>query len=299
VTHNNDWQGKTGGGNLGQKLLFLYFKYGSIAFAYFIVSIVVLFYLPINYKATANIYNYFRLRQGFSLFKSAIATYKNHFVFGKSIVDKFAVFAGRKNAFKIEVIGQEIYDNIINDNNTGALILNSHVGVSEIAGYLLKQNKKKFNALVFGGEAEAIQKYRAEVLSKQNINLIPIVDGFSHFLKIHFAIKNAELIGVAADRTYHGSKNLSCEFLNAKAFFPLNPFQIAHKLKIPVIAFFVMIAGFKKYRVIVANISNNQTIENIEGTYPEKLLKSYVNELENIVKDYPLQWFNFYKFWNE
>jgi len=297
VTQNNKWKGKTGGGRFGQKFLFLYFKYGSIILAYAVVSFVIFFYLLINFKATKIIYQYFRTKHNFSMLKSAASTYQNHFIFGKSIVDKFAVFAGRKDAYKLEVIGQEIYSDVVDDEKCGALILNSHVGSSEILGYLLKQNKKKFNALVYGGEAETIQKYRTESLGQQNINLIPVVDGFSHFFQIHFAAKNAELIGVAADRVYAGSKNIPCKFFGETAFFPLNPFQVAVKLNLPVIAFFVMILGVKKYKTYVVKISDEFINSDTPDMKAEKLLNKYVEALENILKLYPLQWFNFYDFW--
>ncbi len=264
MSQSKQWQGKTGGGRFGQKCLFYYFKYGSIAFAYFILSIVIIFYLPINYRATASIYRYFRTKHHKSKIKSVLLTYQNHFSFGKSLINKFAVFAGKDKKFKLEVVGQHLYDDILNNDERGAIILNSHVGSSEILGYLLKQNKKKFNALVFGGEAETMQKYRKSVLEKQNINLIPIVDGYSHFFQIHFAAKNAELIGVAADRAYPGSSNMECNFFGHKAYFPINPFQIAVKLNLPVIAFFVMMDGYKKYKTFVVDISSK--FENIKSS---------------------------------
>jgi predicted LPLAT superfamily acyltransferase len=262
------------------------------------MTIVILFYLLVNIRATGSIYNYFRKRQHFGRIKSIFSTYLNHFLFGKTFIDKFSIFAGRANEYTVEFEGQTYFDEIVSNEEKGAIILNSHVGSAEIAGYLLKQGKKKMNALVFGGEASVIQKYRSEILEKQNIHLIPVIDGFSHIFEVNNASKKAELISMAADRIYEGSKNNYCDFLGAPAPFPVNPFQLALKLQMPILAFFVMQCGHKKYRIYVRRIdSGSCDDERSTKIKTEVLLNKYVSTIEQILKIYPLQWYNFYNFW--
>jgi len=299
VKEGKTWQGKTDGGNFGQKSLFFYFKYGSIRLSYAIMSLVIIFYLIFNYKAAKNIYNYFRKRHKYSVIKSLLNTYLNHYLFGKTLIDKFAMFAGRRDEYAVEVSGQELFTEAVNNVNSGTLILNSHIGSAEIAGYLLSQNKKKFNAVVYGGEASAIQEYRTKILTEHNICLIPVIDSFSHIFAINNAINNAELIGMASDRIYEGSKNKAINFLESKALFPIGSFQLAVKMKIPILSLFVMQSGYKKYHCYIHKID----IEGIESyTVPQQielLMQQYVLKLELMVKRYPLQWYNFHQFWIE
>lgn len=297
---NNEWKGRTGGGNFGQKSLFLYFRYGSIPLAYGATLIAALFYLCIHVKASHSIYSYFRKRQDYSFFKAIWSTYLNHFIFGKTLIDKFAVFAGRGKEYKIEIIGNAYFNDIINDGNKGAVIVNSHVGNAEIAGYLLRQNKKQITALVFGGEGANMQRYRNKVMGDNNIRLIPVVDAFSHFIPLYQAAQNHDLISAIGDRTYSGSKNTAVSFMGAHAFLPLNPFQIAEKLDLPVLAFFVMISGYKKYRIHVIRLDVTTSEDSSSKANTALFLQQqYVNALEEILQKYPLQWFNFYKFWSE
>ncbi len=293
------WQGKTHGGNFGQRFLFFYFKHGSISVAYAIVSIVILFYLVINYKATQTIFRYFRGRQKFGVLKSVISTYRNHFLFGKSLIDKFAMFAGRRNKYKVEVIDEPFFDAITNNPEKGAIILNSHVGCAEIAGYLLSQKKKRLNAVVFGGEAAAMMEYRSKILEEQNIKMVPVIDGFSHIFDVHNALRNAELAGMAGDRVYPGSRNIVVPFLGAPAAFPTAAFQLAVKVKVPVLALFVMQDGHKKFKVFVRKIEVENLEQNPQQTQVELLLKKYTTELEAILKIYTFQWYNFYPFWEK
>jgi len=295
VSQNKAWKGRTGGGSFGQKSLFLYFKYGSIPLAYAITAVVVVFYIVFHAKATRSIYLYFRKRHTYPMGKALFCTYRNHYIFGKTLIDKFAVFAGRGTQYKIEIEGKEIFDEIINNSNKGAIIVNSHVGNAEIAGYLLGQDKKRMTALIFGGEAANMQSYRNQVMQKNNIRLIPVVDAFSHFIGLYQAASEHDLISVIGDRTYPGSKNTTAKFLGADAFFPLNPFQIASKLKLPALAFYVMRSGYKKYKIHVVRLDHDSELNNTNTT--EYLQKKYIASLEETMRKYPLQWFNYYNFW--
>jgi predicted LPLAT superfamily acyltransferase len=292
-----NWQGKTGGGNFGQQFLLLSLKHGNINFIYFIVAIVALFYFAFNFFATKNIYQYFRKRHGYSIVRSLSSTYWNNFLFAKTLVDKFAIFAGRVNDYTVEEINSNLFADVINNPEKGAIIINSHVGCAEIAGYILSQNKKKMNALVYGGETIVIQEHRSKILEKRNMSIIPVVDAFSHIFAINEALKNAELISMHGDRTYENSKNIICNFLGTPAAFPIGPFQLAVKYKVPLLALFVMQNGHKKYKsyVIPIEISNQENYTDKQQI--ELLLKRYASALEDIVKQYPAQWYNFHKFW--
>lgn len=59
------------------------------------------------------------------------------------------MYAGKK--FEVEIDGYDNYLRLV-DNPDGFIQLSAHIGNYEIAGYTLKAEKKKFNALVFFGE---------------------------------------------------------------------------------------------------------------------------------------------------
>jgi len=292
-----DWQGKTDGGYFGQRCLFLFFMHGSITFGYALVSVAIFFYLIFRFKAAKNIYDYFRDHQHYGAFKSYISVYRNHYLFGKTLIDKFAMFSGRRDEYTIQVDGQNLYNDMLNDANKGGILLSSHVGSTEIAGYLLTQTIKPLNAVVFGGESSEMQKHRSELLEQHNVHMIPVTDGFSHIFAINEALQKSELISIAADRIYKGSRNLMASFMGAPAAFPIAPFTLAVKLKIPILALFVMQEGYMKYHCYLVRIE----IENPEKHSPQEqmrlLMNEYVSELEKILTKYPLQWYNFHPFW--
>ena len=126
--------------------------------ALFVIPVCLL--LNTNHSRTMA-YRYFRKRLGYSRFRAAWCTYRNHCLFGTVVIDRFAMFAGRKFDLKIE--GYENFSRLAEQEN-GFMILSSHIGCYEVAGYSLVAKTKRFNALVFGGEKAFVMEGRRERL---------------------------------------------------------------------------------------------------------------------------------------
>ncbi|MDR1553757.1 MAG: lipid A biosynthesis (KDO)2-(lauroyl)-lipid IVA acyltransferase [Prevotellaceae bacterium] len=298
MTNNLKWQGNTGGGTLGQRGLIFFFRWWNLRLAYAITLVVVPFYMLFARKNYLAIYHYFRQRFCFSKWKSFWKTYRNHFLFAQIILDRFAVFAGKKNNFEIEIIGNEYYEQLAADKK-GFIIVGSHLGNFEIAGYLLNADKKRINALVFGGETQIVQQNRSKILNENNINLVPISADMSHLFVANSALTNGEIVSMHADRIFGSLKSVECEFIKGKANFPVGAFTLAVSANVKILAVFCVKESMKKYKVFVQPLSccHEQQSANTKKETIENLVFSYVAELENIVKQYPEQWFNYYEFW--
>lgn len=290
-----DWKGVTGGSTFGQKALKILFSIASVHIGYAILIFIIPFYMLFARKGYLAIYRYFRCQHGYSVIKSFWKTYQNHYIFGQVILDRFAVYAGRKNIFKIDNPENDIFLSMLDDPE-GCIIASSHVGNPELCGYLLKQDTKRINGLIFGGEAVEVQKSRSEILGDNNVRLIPVSNDLSHIFMINEALSNGEIISMPCDRTFGSDKSVECDFLNGKADFPIGAFVLALQFKVKVLALFVLKISASRYRIHVIPIHPPQ-----EGgpkrEQINKMTKSFVRELEGIVRKYPEQWFNFYNFW--
>lgn len=289
------WKGNTGGGTLGQRALIFFFRCWNLRLGYAVMAVVVPFYMLFARKGYLAIYHYFRQQFGFSAWKSFLKTYQNHFLFGQVMLDRFAVFAGKKDAFEVEIIGNEHYERLSNGEK-GFIMAGSHVGNFEIGGYLLNSAKKKINALIYAGETAEMQKNRSKILNNNNINLIPVLGDMSHLFAVNTALQNGEIVSMPCDRNHGSAKSVECDFLRGKADFPVGAFALATSFEVEILAVFVMKVSAKKYKIFVKPILENRKSEN-RKSQTANLVKSYAAELENIVKQYPLQWFNFYEFW--
>jgi predicted LPLAT superfamily acyltransferase len=301
VKRTLQWKGRTHGGSLGQKGLLLFFRYTNLTWGYFIsfiiLSVVVVFYMIFRPAGFKPIWYYFRKIHCYGKFKSLLKTYKNHFLFGQTLFDKFTLFSGKKNIFKISITGQEFFDEIINSPKA-AIIASSHVGNFEISGYLLQQKKKRINGIVYNEENPVIQKYRQKILAENNVFQIPVLEDMSHVFTINNLLSRGEILTMPCDRVFTGNKYLNLEFMGKTANFPTGAYHLAVKFDLPVLTLFVLKNSPKHYHISINRIDRFSSGDLSPKEKVETLATNYVRELEKILKEYPEQWYNFYKFWD-
>lgn len=292
LKHDN-WVGTTYGNGWMHRWLVKLLKVIDVRLLYaFAFVFVVPPTLLINAAARRAIYHYFRRRWGYGRLKSAWMTFLNHCAFSQVVIDRFAMYAGKR--FKIDIDGYEHYS-LLADGSGGFVQLSSHIGNYEIAGYSLVAENKRFNALVFGGEKESVMANRSRMFSGNNIRMIPMSTDMSHLFLMDAALADGEILSMPADRIFGSQKYLEIDFLGAPAHFPLGAFQMAAVRKAPVLFVAVMKQTFTSYRIIVRPVSVSA-----DGNVRERargLAEAYVRELENVVGQYPAQWYNYFDFW--
>ena len=248
-----------------------------------------------GYKA---IYHYFRRHFGLSPIKAFGKTYKNHFIFGQVVIDRFAIFAGRKDDYRIEVENYDIFDTL-NRSAKGFVTVSAHIGNYEISGYMLQSDTKRLNALVYSSETEIVTENRTKLMGGNNIRLIPVRDDMSHIFEVSTALQNGDIISSVVDRINGSGKSLECHFLSGVADFPIGLFALAASFDVEVLAVFTLKVGANKYKTIIRRIDTATETVLSKRQKIEKMTHSYISHIENILHQYPEQWFNFYEFWKQ
>jgi predicted LPLAT superfamily acyltransferase len=108
---------------------------------------------------------------------------------------------------------------------------------------------------------------------------------------------NEEVVTIMADRASNAKAEMEVLFLNKKAKFNKNPFQIAYKTDKPIVAYFIIFTGIQHYKVEYIIIDMDRSKAEDEAV--REALIQYVKKFEEIIKQYPNQWFNFYDFWEK
>ncbi len=237
-------------------------------------------------------YSFFRNRIGYGPLKSAIATYRNHCRFSEVVIDRFAMYAGK--IFDVEVDGLELFNEYASGSD-GFLMLSSHIGNYEIAGYSLVSGRKTINAVVYDGEKASVTENRGNMFAKTNIRMIAIKSDMSHLYEINNALGNGEIVSFPADRCAGDGRMVERVFMGQKAGFPQGPFSVALMRGLNVLAVNVMKESSRKYRIYVTSLQYDKSLTRMEQL--EMLSGAYVCELERRVRQYPEQWYNFYDFW--
>lgn len=290
---HDEWTGTTYGNGWMHKWLIRFLRVIDVRILY---AFTFVFIVPptmiINSKARKSIYDFYRKRLNYGKIKAFRMTYKNHCAFSEVVIDKFAMYAGKK--FKITIDGYDLFMEL-SEQPEGFVQLSSHIGNYEIAGYSLVAKGKRFNALVFGGEKESVMKNRNKLFDENNIRMIPMMSDMSHLFVIDQVLNNGEILSMPADRIFGSQKSFEIDFFGAKAQFPQGPFIIAAMKDVPILFVSVMKIGAKQYHISVQKIDGTeQGNTKVRAKY---LAEKYVKLLENTVRNHPTQWYNYFDFW--
>lgn len=292
------WKGQSRGNILGYKIFIFTLKYLGVSFAYFILVFVAFYFFLFSKKSSKTSYYYFREILKYSKIKSIWSIYLNYFVFGKVLLDKFAILGGLKGKFTYNFDGEH-YLREMADNNTGGIIVNAHIGNFEIAGQLLERLNTKINVLMLDAEHQKIKNFVSNVMQNKDVNIIPIQKDLGHILPISNALINKELIAMAGDRFIEESKLFEVDFMGEKAKFPSGPFYLAARFGVPITYAFAMKESKNHYHFYASKPETVKRFRNPEEQDKElkHFVEKYAKEFERILRMYPLQWFNYYQFW--
>lgn len=135
-------------------------------------------------------WHYFRRRWHYGWLKAAWMTFYNHVLFAQVVIDKFALYAGKR--MHINIVNYDLFQRLASQK-AGFVILSAHIGNYEMAGYELVSDKKRFNALVYGQEKATVMEGRQGLFSGNNIRMIPIQSDMSHLFTMEKALAVARL----------------------------------------------------------------------------------------------------------
>lgn len=286
-----EWEGKSKGTVFGYKIFIFFITKLGVRAAYVLLYPVALYYVFFAGKSTRSIFYYFRKRLKYASLKSLFSIYKSYYVFGKTIIDKAAISSGLKSQFTYECDGVENITNLL-DKQQGGIMISAHVGNFEIAEYFFEEidTRSQISLVTTDAEHQNIKEYMEKVTMRSRMKFILVKEDMSHIFEINNALTNGELVCFTGDRYMKGQKVLTESFMGKEANFPAGPFLLASRLNVPVLFVYVMKETNKHYHLYArqAEVKNRDA---------QGLLKKYTESVEWMLKIYPLQWFNYFDFW--
>ena len=291
------WQGKSKGTPLGYRIFVFVIRTFGLKPAYVLLRFVAFYYLLFSWSSSKHIYRYFRRFHRYGLIRSVISIYRNYYIFGQTLLDKVIVMAGIENKFTYDFDGEDNLREIVKSGR-GGILLSGHVGNWEAAGHLLKRLNTRINVVMFDGEHQQIKEYLERVTGGHKLNIILIKQDISHVYAMGEALQKNELICLHADRFLEGNKTTLIKFLGDEAPFPLGPFLLAASFKVPVSIVFAFKESKKHYHFFGSSLLTRENNE-AKDDFISCLTLAFVKELEEKIKIYPEQWFNYYNFWRK
>ena len=238
-------------------------------------------------------YQYFRKRRGQGCWQALLSTYRNHCLFGQTVIDKFAMYAGHH--FEVHSTGHEYFYAHVREDQP-VMLLNAHVGCSEMVGYNLSQTKP-CNVLVYGGEKQEVMEYRKKQFADMGIKMIPVGTDGVDIMEIVDCLDRGEALSVFADRFMNPKKVLHSTIHGFKVKLSRGPFALAVNRGLEVYMVLAMKQQDGSYDGRIIYLDYDKTLPHREQR--QQLVDLYTAEIEKILEDYPLQWFNYFDIWED
>ena len=284
------WTGKTQGTALGY-LIFIYFiKWFGIAGGYFLLRFVSFyFYLFVGEKKQV-LQDFYTQYLGYSKSESKKLIQQNFILIGQSIIDKIALLIGKGKNISYTENGEHYLQKLVQDNQ-GAILISGHLGNWDVAGNLLKNLDANVSVVMYQNEHQQIQALLESVGSVPKFNIIPIKEDISHVFEIYNALKKGHLVCIHADRFLPNTQTITLPFLDSPAKFPLGPFQLIEKFKVP----YSFVFATKETKYGYHFTATKPALTTLSAS---EIASHFVLLFEEKVKQNPEQWFNYYKFHN-
>lgn len=283
------WDGKTKGSLFGYRFFIFLIQFFGTTIAYFFCFWISLYYLFFVSKARKGMLNFYETAFLYSKSKAFFEARKNFYHFGVTLIDRIAFKTKWKRKFTYSFENEAVLVEM-SESNKGGFLFSAHLGNWENAGNLIKERVTgKINVVMLDAEVQKIKQYMEQEVGTAQYHLIAIKNDFSHLIEINAAIKRGELVAMHADRMLDGAKSFTLPFMNGKADFPIGPFMLANKFKVPITFVYAVKTSSKHYA-----LSATLPKENYENA--EAIALDYKTILEHKINKHPNQWFNFYKY---
>ena len=220
-----------------------------------------------------------------------------HFhTFACAVLDRVFLVSGRLRGFKIGTEGLEHVTAIL-AGGRGCILLGAHLGSFEVLRSVAQTCPVPVWALMFRRNRGALTALLDRLAPDLRDSVLEIGDTAS-MIRAHECVARGEIVGILADRSPVGHRQVLAPFLGSLAAFPSGPFILASTLAAPVVLFHAVRTGPRRYAVRFEPFAERVVLRRASraadlGGYVAR----YAAALERACRAYPFNWFNFYPFW--
>jgi predicted LPLAT superfamily acyltransferase len=290
----------------GMRFLYWIYRHGGAgAFRILLLLVMPWFFLSHGIARRASL-EYLTRLHATSGGKTPAPTWRNsfrHFMnFGETILDKFVAANVREDIRKPYQVNDTDYLNHLFDTGQGAIIMTAHLGNLELCRRLVKlvHTGMKLTVLVHTRHARRFNRMLKSLNPEQEIDLIQVDSvNIATAMLLSERISAGGFVVIAGDRVPVTSINATQPhlFLGQEALFPLGPYILAATLACPVLVMFgardgegfAVTSHLLAERIVLPRRARTEAVR--------PYLDAYVAALTEACLKHPLQWFNFFPFW--
>jgi len=305
IEKETHWAGVREAGTLaGMKCLLLAYRlFGRTGFRILLLPVMAYFYLTRTESRHASRDYLARIKQQLPTEKrQGLTPFRHFWCFGEILLDKLLVWMGHIRHEDVIFETPAAFE-ALDRSKTGGLIIVSHLGNTEICSALAHQLPGiKVTMLVYHHHAEKFNRLMKQTSANASVHLMQVTDITpATAMLLAERIEAGEYIVIAGDRTpVNGSGRTSVvNFLGGRAAFPQGGFILASLLRCPVYLMFCLKES-GCYHLYLETFADRVLLPRKEREAQLKTrVQAYADRLAAYCCRVPLQWFNFFSFWQE
>lgn len=222
---------------------------------------------------------------------------RHEHAFASTLHDRVFFVCGRNPGLELAVSGKQEVDRLL-DKGRGCILVGSHLGSFEVLRALGTARGTPVNVVMHEANARNMQVMLGRLAPRLQERVIA-AGSPDTMLRVSECLARGEIVGFLADRTLGGERAATRAFLGSPAAFPLGPWLLAAALGAPVVLFFGLYRGGRRYDVHFELLTDGERApRNERNAVAERWLGHYVARLEHYTRLAPYNWFNFYDFWH-
>lgn len=223
--------------------------------------------------------------------------FRHFHCFAGTILDRVYLLRGEFQHFDVALDQKEILQRQL-ENGKGCILLGSHLGSFEVLRSLGVTHEFPLKVLMDIEHNENITRF-LDNLNPEVASTVIVPDRPETLLRVKESLDAGFLIGMLGDRVSSEGKTTRCQLLGAAATFPAGPILLAAIMHCPVILFFGLYRGGKRYEIQFEHFADDITLDRDHRADDiQRWMQRYVERLEFYARRAPYNWFNFYSFWD-
>jgi predicted LPLAT superfamily acyltransferase len=217
-----------------------------------------------------------------------------------NVYDRMGLWAGDADRIPFDPSGGVRLKELA-DRKQGAILLGAHLGSFDMLRVMSRRYDLTVNVLMFKENAERLASLFDSFGEGNRVRVIALApDSPQAAFEIKACLARGEFVGILADRVRPGGRERVAEtrFVGRRAAFPLSPFLLGTLLGAPIYLALALQREDGSYYALCEPLYAGGAISRREREAAAlRVLEAFARRLEAHALAHPLQWFNFFPFW--
>lgn len=215
------------------------------------------------------------------------------YCFGATLLDRVYMASGEFDRFHITIEGQDLVRDALAAGQ-GCVLLGSHLGSFDLM-MLANQALSDQPIAVLMNVDPRSRLRRIAGIDDSRLDIIALGRPDS-FLRAYEVLERGGVVAALADRV-DGAAHLESSFFGRPASFPIGPHVLAARAGAPVLMCFGIYEGGAAYRIEFLSLGATAP-RGSRGADLLPVVDRYAGLLEQQARRHPMNWFNFYPYWD-